>query len=155
MEAGKSLDRHYIPTRYPNSHPSGAPGDLYTERDARPALADAKLVLEHVTGRDTTLDHPAVMRALRAYGSGRPEVREVVLIGSLARGDWSACSDADVVVTVDEAVERFQDRSPAYPPSRSLGVPVDVFVYAHEERVGWGDRFEREVERGVVLYRRL
>jgi HEPN domain-containing protein len=53
LEAGKSLDRHYIPTRYPNAHPSGAPGDLYTERDARLALGDAKLVLDHVRGRDT------------------------------------------------------------------------------------------------------
>jgi uncharacterized protein len=103
------------------------------------------------------LDHPAVMRALRAYGSelsSRPEVREVVLIGSLARGDWSARSDADVVVIVDDAAERFQDRSPGYTPSRSVGVSVDVFVYTSEERAGWGDRFDREVEHGVVLYRR-
>jgi HEPN domain-containing protein/predicted nucleotidyltransferase len=103
------------------------------------------------------LDDPAAMRALRAYGSelsARPEVWELVLIGSLARGDWSARSDADVVVIVDEAAKRLQDRSPAYAPSRRLGVPVDVFVYTHEERAGWADRFEREVERGVVLYRR-
>ena len=78
----------------------------------------------------------------------------MVLIGSLARNDWSARSDADVVVIVDEAEERFQDRSPVYAPSGRVGVPVDVFVYTGEERAGWGDRFEREVERGVVLYRR-
>ena len=97
------------------------------------------------------------MRALRAYGSElsvRPEVREVVLIGSLARDDWSARSDADVVVVVDEAAKRFQDRSPGYAPSCSVGVPVDVFVYTDEERTGWGSRFEREVECGVVLHRR-
>jgi uncharacterized protein len=103
------------------------------------------------------LDHPAVMRALRAYGSElseRPEIRKVVLIGSLARDDWSARSDADVIVIVDDAAERFQDRSPSYAPSRSLGVPADIFVYTDDERTGWGSRFEREVEHGVVLYRR-
>jgi hypothetical protein len=57
-------------------------------------------------------------------------------------------------VVVDEAAERFQDRSPGYGPSCSLGVPVDVFVCTGEQRTGWGSRFEREVERGVVLYRR-
>jgi HEPN domain-containing protein len=53
MEASKSLDRHYIPTCYPNSHSSGALGDLYTERDTRSALVDANLVLDHVRCRGT------------------------------------------------------------------------------------------------------
>lgn len=50
-EAAKGLDKHYIPARYPNSHPEGAPGDLYTERDASQALADAHTVLDHVRSR--------------------------------------------------------------------------------------------------------
>lgn len=51
VEAGRALDKHYIPTRYPNSHPEGAPGDLYTEREAKQALADATTVMEYVRGR--------------------------------------------------------------------------------------------------------
>lgn len=51
VEAGKALDKHYIPARYPNAHPQGAPGDLYTEREAEQALADAATVIEHVRGR--------------------------------------------------------------------------------------------------------
>jgi HEPN domain-containing protein len=51
MDAGRALDKHYIPTRYPNSHPEGAPGDLYTEREARQALVDASTVIEHVRSR--------------------------------------------------------------------------------------------------------
>lgn len=47
MEAARSLDKHYIPTRYPNTHPQGAPGDLYSARDAEAALADATMVLDH------------------------------------------------------------------------------------------------------------
>ena len=51
IEAARSLDKHYIPTRYPNTHPEGAPGDLYTARDAERALEDATVVLEHVRGQ--------------------------------------------------------------------------------------------------------
>lgn len=50
-EAAKGLDKHYIPAGYPSSHPQGAPGDLYTRRDAEQALGDALIVLEHVRGR--------------------------------------------------------------------------------------------------------
>jgi HEPN domain-containing protein len=51
MDAARALDRHYIPTRYPNTHPEGAPGDLYTARDAEQALTDAEEVLDHVDRR--------------------------------------------------------------------------------------------------------
>ena len=51
VEAAKGLDKHYIGARYPNSHPQGAPGDLYTPREASQALADAQTVLEHVRSR--------------------------------------------------------------------------------------------------------
>ncbi|MGH2990582.1 MAG: HEPN domain-containing protein [Solirubrobacterales bacterium] len=51
VDAGKALDRHYVPTRYPNAQPEGAPGDLYTERDASLALEDATKVIEHARGR--------------------------------------------------------------------------------------------------------
>lgn len=51
IEAGKALDKHYIPARYPNSHPAGAPGDLYTAAEAERALRDAEQVIEHVGRR--------------------------------------------------------------------------------------------------------
>jgi HEPN domain-containing protein len=51
LEAAKALDKHYIPTRYPNSHPAGAPGDLYTAAEAERALGDAEDILDHVRSR--------------------------------------------------------------------------------------------------------
>src|SRR5512133_1437352 len=30
IDAGKELDKHYIPARYPNSYPEGAPYEYYT-----------------------------------------------------------------------------------------------------------------------------
>jgi len=104
------------------------------------------------------LDHDAVLRRLRDYAQGelarRSEVREVILIGSLARGDWSARSDADVVIVVDRADESGPFRGPEYLPAASVGVPVDVLVYTPDETAGWSTRFRAEVERGVMLYRR-
>ncbi len=40
------LNRHYIPTRYPNAFDRGAPVDKFFEQDAREAVQDAELVLE-------------------------------------------------------------------------------------------------------------
>jgi HEPN domain-containing protein len=50
MDAARRLDRHYIPTRYPNGFESGAPGDFYTDADAQQALLDAEAILELCTG---------------------------------------------------------------------------------------------------------
>ena len=98
------------------------------------------------------------MQSLRQYARGElgvlPEVVRVVLIGSLARGDWSARSDADLVVISDEAPARPHDRGAAYAPAARLPVPVDVFVFTPDETRDWGDRFRHEVDRGVVLYDR-
>lgn len=47
-DACTRLNRLYIPTRYPDAYPSGAPVAQYVESDARQALADAEEVLRFV-----------------------------------------------------------------------------------------------------------
>lgn len=47
IDKAKELDRHYIPTRYPNFHPEGAPLDYYTEEDARRAVRYAEEIIEY------------------------------------------------------------------------------------------------------------
>jgi len=42
----RMLDKHYIPTRYPNGFASGAPTDFYTEEEARNAIRNAEAILE-------------------------------------------------------------------------------------------------------------
>lgn len=91
--------------------------------------------------------------AERELGS-RGEVDEVVLIGSLARGDWSARSDADLVVIVDRAQERAPFRGQRYAPPGKMAVPVDIFVYTREEARRWSPRLRAEVAQGIVLHRR-
>ncbi|MEM0052719.1 MAG: HEPN domain-containing protein [Nitrososphaeria archaeon] len=46
IDRAKELDRHYIPTRYPNFHTEGAPMDYYTRDDALRAISYAREVIE-------------------------------------------------------------------------------------------------------------
>ena len=45
VDTGKRLDKHYIPTRYPNGFDSGAPTDYYPEAEAEAAIADADQIM--------------------------------------------------------------------------------------------------------------
>ncbi|MCI0644322.1 MAG: HEPN domain-containing protein [Chloroflexi bacterium] len=45
IDAGKELDKHYIPARYPNSHPEGAPYEYYTKGEAQRAVGHAEGII--------------------------------------------------------------------------------------------------------------
>jgi len=46
IDLARELDRFYMPTRYPNMHPSGAPYEYYTEKDARRAIEIAERIIQ-------------------------------------------------------------------------------------------------------------
>ena len=46
IDMARELDRAYIPTRYPNAHPEGAPFEYYSENDARRLINCAKTIIE-------------------------------------------------------------------------------------------------------------
>lgn len=46
VDRAKELDKHYIPTRYPNGFERGAPVDFYTAREADQAIANAEAIVE-------------------------------------------------------------------------------------------------------------
>ena len=46
VDRAKELDKHYIPTRYPNGFERGAPVDFYTAKEAEEAIANAEAILE-------------------------------------------------------------------------------------------------------------
>ena len=48
VDKAKELDKHYVPTRYPNAYPEGAPADYYTRADAERAVKYAEEVVEYV-----------------------------------------------------------------------------------------------------------
>jgi HEPN domain-containing protein len=45
VDYARALDKHYIPTRYPNGFASGAPTDFYTVGEARTAIQYAEAIL--------------------------------------------------------------------------------------------------------------
>ena len=45
LELGKGLDKHYIPARYPNAYPEGAPYEYYTKAEAERAIAQSGQIL--------------------------------------------------------------------------------------------------------------
>lgn len=50
IEAAKTLDKHYIPTRYPNGFDSGVPGEYYTEKEAQEAIENARRIITFCEG---------------------------------------------------------------------------------------------------------
>jgi predicted nucleotidyltransferase len=84
-----------------------------------------------------------------------PEVRRVLLFGSLARDDYGPRSDLDVlVVTHDENPRPQRERGERYRWFLPVW-PAEVFVYTEtelEERLAAGDPFlARAVAEGLVL----
>jgi HEPN domain-containing protein len=49
-DAARRLDKHYIPSRYPNGFASGFPGQLYTPGEAAGAIADASRLIDFCRG---------------------------------------------------------------------------------------------------------
>jgi HEPN domain-containing protein len=45
LDRARALDKLYVPTRYPNWLPAGAPADLYTAAEAQRAIADAEAIV--------------------------------------------------------------------------------------------------------------
>lgn len=45
VDRGKELDKHYIPTRYPNGFERGAPVDFYTKSEADRAIENAEAII--------------------------------------------------------------------------------------------------------------
>ena len=60
-EAARTLDRHYIPPRYPDAYPAGMPYEFYDRPTAEAALSAAEAVMEFVRGqaRQLGLEDPS------------------------------------------------------------------------------------------------
>ncbi len=51
LDVARMLDKHYIPTRYPNGFDTGAPGDYYTLGEAEQAIRESEKVIAFCTDR--------------------------------------------------------------------------------------------------------
>lgn len=94
--------------------------------------------------------------AARRIVEERPEVTEVRLFGSLARGDARPGSDADLLIVVRGPAPPFLERPTALAPCfGGVGIGCDLFVYTDSELDGLrrdGNPLVRSAEtEGLVL----
>jgi predicted nucleotidyltransferase len=117
-------------------------------------------VVECYRGSDVRvfrLDRDALVARQRARAerllAKEPNVMEVRLFGSLARGDAHPGSDADLFVVVREAAGAFRDRIPVVARHfTGMGIGCDVLVYTEGERSRLAGRFARAVlDEGILL----
>jgi predicted nucleotidyltransferase len=95
------------------------------------------------------LDREGVLRRLREAAQrilvDRPDVIEIRLIGSLARGDARPGSDADLVVTVNGTGPRSDRDASLMRYLADAGIGCDLIVFTTDEL----DRLRREGRRIV------
>ena len=91
------------------------------------------------------------------FAAARPEIVEIRLFGSLARGTVNPYADADLLVVLDATDLPYRDRLPRYKPMGSP-VPLGVTVCTREElsrELSAGNRFVRRmVDDSILLYGR-
>lgn len=51
IDKGRALDNFYIPARYPNSHPAGAPFEHYGSLQSEEAISYAREIIEFVSSK--------------------------------------------------------------------------------------------------------
>lgn len=107
------------------------------------------------------IDREAILADLarwaRELGRQDEDVLAIVLFGSLARGDHTAASDADLLVILRDSSLQFDERLAAFRPS-GIGIGVDVFPYTIDEvrrgiEEGWGVA-RIALEEGIFLFKR-
>ena len=82
------------------------------------------------------LDRPQVLERLRAVAErlqqNHPEIEQVILFGSVARGDAVPGSDADLLLVLKECGIPFLERGVRYRIT-DTGIDVDLVVYTRRE----------------------
>lgn len=106
------------------------------------------------------LDRPEILGRLQSavqdLVSRHPEIEQVVLFGSLARGDAVPGSDIDLLLVLRHSEEPFLDRSIRYRPAE-VGVAIDLVVYTRQELdqlLADGNAFVAQaLKEGLVLFK--
>lgn len=96
--------------------------------------------------------------AVQRLAKRLPEIEEVWLFGSLARGDAAPGSDADLLIVLKDSPLPFLARSAHYQPD-FCGVGVDTLVYTRAELATMqteGNPFLRQIQsERVLLYQTI
>ncbi len=109
-----------------------------------------------VSVRIISLNRDSLLARLRATAKRireeHPEVFEVRLFGSLARGDQTGTSDIDILVVLDHAVEGDPvRRALAFMPYFDLERGTDILVYTRAELEQHGRSLQRIWQESIPL----
>ncbi len=101
------------------------------------------------------LDYENVIKQLKSYAEEvvRNGALAVILIGSLARGDYTAFSDADVVIVLSESRDKPLDRVKAF-LNPTLPVDLNPFVYTLNELMTMAAE-KRKIVEEIVNYGKI
>jgi HEPN domain-containing protein/predicted nucleotidyltransferase len=145
------LDKAYIPTRYPNAHPSGSPKTRYTRRKQGGLSSMQRRSSSSVRIFYPEFDREKVLQILserlKALEAKLPLIR-VVLFGSYAKENYAVGSDIDLLV-----VYRGEKRADAYAVTkRTLDIPrLEPHLYTEEEYKKMEGTISKMIEGGIVL----
>jgi len=110
------------------------------------------------TPRPRKLNYDAVLDSIRDYAvhiGRKEEVLAVILFGSLATGNYTGTSDADIMILVSYSASPFTRRADTF-IDPYLPVPMDVFVYTLNEAFINGSpalpMVKRALQHGIYLY---
>ncbi len=114
-----------------------------------PSSASVKVFYPH---REALIERlRAIAQRIQAQ---HPEVRSIALFGSLARSDYTALSDADVLILLDRSTEDdLHRRILRFLPYFDLDCGVDLLVYTEEEierRLRQGDPFIQRIRQESI-----
>lgn len=101
------------------------------------------------------LDYEKILKHLKNYARrlAKDNVKAIILIGSLAKGNYTAFSDADIIIIVEKSSERPIDRISKY-IDPNLPIDVEPRVYTIEEIVKIakeGRKIVEEILNGIIL----
>lgn len=84
-----------------------------------------------------SVDKEQLRRSVDAYAARvfacHPEVEEIVVFGSFAKGNYAPGSDIDIFILISHSDESVRDRIPDFMPDGPFPVGVDVFPYTRRE----------------------
>jgi len=74
----------------------------------------------------------ALKKLIQEWAQKHPELEQVILFGSYARGDYFPGSDVDVLLILEKSDQPFLKRIPTFLPAE-FPVDIDVFPYTRDE----------------------
>ncbi len=135
LDCGRTLDKFYIPARYPNGFQPEALSNISRKR--RRTMHSFVREASWNSVKVFWLERDKLLKALRKeaerIGRENQAVKKIVLFGSLAEGRAVPGSDVDLLIVLAESDKPFLERVAEWSAKIKIDFPVEVFPYTQEE----------------------